>query len=230
MEADLKDIGFKLEKALLEVRFNQTFLFDELQKINYIAKKLRKEFPHSQRDPQNGALILVNPTEKTIVATLPDRVSVDSNNPVPFSSFKNLVIRSIDVTTSILEVEEFNRVGLRLFFGQSMDSPEKSNEIIKDKFLKITESEMNSNIFNPQVIFSTFEGQYGVNICIRSETNVSVQFSDSTQMQNISHNLVFDIDVFQQNTMKLDNLNSFIKYSSELAMKKLRSLVEIARR
>lgn len=226
MEVALKSIGVSLSKAILEVRYERSFLFDELQKQNNIAKELRKEFPHSQKDPNNNnALLVVNPHEKTMVAVLPDMVSVNSEGLIAFSNFKSKAKKGIEVAVNALEIDEFTRVGLRLMFEKPFESIELANNTVREKLLKVENTKIPGTLYNPNINFSLVVDRTHINVSIRTSTNFSVEISNNQPInQNLQNSITIDLDVFLQENLQMQNLNAFINSSSEIALEKLRVL------
>lgn len=77
----LKDLGFVMKKSILEVRYDRTFLYDEVSNLNRIVKDLKKDFPHSKRN-EDGSLALINPQEETFVVIFPESASVISDKKI----------------------------------------------------------------------------------------------------------------------------------------------------
>lgn len=226
MEGFLREKGIFLEKALVEARYDRSFLFDDIVTLNKIAKGLKREFPQFQRDENSGALIVINPNIQAFSAIQSDRTSIDCDNP-QFGNFKNKAKTVIDQVRIHLDIEEFSRFGLRFFFGKPYANHESAVEALKSNFLKIEDESVGDKIDNPVIQFVTSHNDFTVNITLRTETNASVHVSPTGTSHNQKSLLVIDIDVFKEGVFTVDNFNGFITSAMDAATQKLMTVEEM---
>lgn len=226
MEDFLREKGLTLSKALVEARYDRSFLFDDISTLNKIAKGLRKEFQQYQRDENTGALLVINPKMEAFSAIQADRTSVDCENP-QFSNFKNKAKIVLDQVRMHLDIEEFSRFGLRFFFGKPFPNHHSAVAALKSSFLKIEEHSFGGNIDNPMIQFVTSYNDFTVNISLRTETNASVHVSPSGASHSQQSLLVIDIDVFKEDSLTIDNFNGFMLSAMDAATNKLMAVEEM---
>lgn len=229
MEDELKEFGISVQRGLVQVRYERSFLFEETTTLNKISKELRKDFPQPQRDQKNGALILVNPQLKSYTAVLAESTSVTFDEFRSFSNFKNMVISGVGNSSRHLDVDEFNRVGMRLFFGRSFDSIEEANLMIKDRFLSALDPSVAKMVGNPNISFNMSEGNMSINIAIYPENSISVDVNGGGSTQSQLNLVVYDIDVFTHDVIKVNQLNGFLKSAKDIAIEKVKMIDGILR-
>lgn len=226
MEQFLKENTLILKRALIEVRYERSFLFEEVQVLNKISKGLRADFPQPQRDQNSGGLVLANPKNKGFLAIHADSSVVNFDEVPAFSTFKNHSIRGIEAVSTNLEVDYFNRVGIRMFFGKNFETLKEAESIVKDKFFNSFDS-VAKELANPNLSFTFNENGFGINITLRAETNIDVDVNNGLATQTQYNLIVFDIDVYSQETTTPKQLNGIMNGAKEIALRKLELLNKI---
>lgn len=196
--------NIKLHKAVFEVRYNQAILFRELKRLDSISKELRKYFPQPQLD--DNALVLINPEKLMNCVVNSERTALDWDRPSEFSNFKNIATASIETMNRYLEVDEFNRLGLRLFFHQDFDDIEQARERIKTKLLSPEINRLNPNISRPNITFATENEHTFFQVNVAAATT---QLADGFSIQN-GTSIQYDIDVYTNEVVTYDKIPSFL--------------------
>lgn len=219
----LKDLGFVMKKSILEVRYDRTFLYDEVSNLNRIVKDLKKDFPHSKRN-EDGSLALINPQEETFVVIFPESASVisDKKNTMSYSAFKTKASRTVNSIVSFLDIDRFTRIGLRTYYGINFRDQGQPIDFIRDKFLKLKED----NIINPQINFSLQEDKLGINISIHTVSNMDINID--LAKKTVENLLVFDVDIFTGEIVP-NALNGFLKVAISRAESKVAELYTTAK-
>lgn len=218
----LKDLGFSIQKSILEVRYDRTFLFDEVSNLNKIVKDLRREFPHSKRN-EDGSLALINPNEKNYTVIMPERGSIISDQKtLSHSSFKTKSSRTINSIVSFLDIDRFTRVGLRTYYGINFKKQGQPNAFIRDKFLKLKADTIN----NPHINFSLQEDNLGINVSIHTASSMDINID--LAKKTVENLLIFDIDIFTGEIVP-NALNGFLKEAISRAENKVAELYTTAK-
>lgn len=212
---------YKIREAVIEIRYDQSLLFEDNSKLNNIFKTLKPNFPQFQRD--NQARIFINRREKMFVAVLPNRSSAVANDINAIGTLKNKANEAFEAISRELDIDNYTRVGLRQKFAVEVDSYQEINSKIRSTFFE----KIPFQTFNPRVSFSTSEGAKGINIYVYPSTDVSIEISDHKEFARRKHYIIFDLDVFIEQSMATNSLNAFIREANKVACNKLNELKSI---
>ncbi|WP_096435908.1 TIGR04255 family protein [Alteribacter populi] len=224
MEIDLKELNFELEKILTEVRYDRSLLFEEVVQLNRIAKGLKTEFGQYSRNDKQNSLILKNPNSGSFANIGGDRTAVDVEFPKSYEDFKSLSVKTVESVVKHLEVDEFNRVGVRFLFAQRCNSLDEASSVIKGNFLDLNNMFMSEKITAPKVYFVVNNKGNKINVSLRVEPVTAIRVGPSYQEEVQEAVILFDIDVYQQNNLQPNNINDFLDNSKEDALDLLKSL------
>lgn len=224
--------GISLEKVLIEVRYDRSFLFDEVATLNKIAKVLKPYFPIPDRD-NDKTLVLKNQSKNYFSLIQANRASVDFDLPKSLEDFKTVSSQSIEALINHLDVDGFKRVGIRFLFGKTFSSIEEAYSIIKNRFLST--GNILDEIKSPNISFVLRRDDSRVNVMIRTETvtniNISIgQNNEQTQERVNNDMIVFDIDVYKQGRVTIDQYNDFYNEAQNTALNvldQLNSMIEV---
>lgn len=224
MDQSLSTLDVQLIRALTEVRYNRSFLYDDLKVLNGISKGLKEYFSQSQKDEPNNALVLLNPDRQIISVVRADITNVDMQHPT-FNDFEKISAKVMREISKSLDLDDYTRLGTRLLFGKLIPSAEKGQEILKEKFFHNFQSAMEANIQNPQLTFTIQTAvNYFVNVSLRVETNGTLQITPTSV--NHSHNnfLVIDLDVYTNTSEKYE---LFLNNSKEIGLRSLKQILSL---
>ncbi|MFC4409452.1 hypothetical protein ACFOZY_03260 [Chungangia koreensis] len=215
-QLDRTDI--RLVRALSQVIYDRSFLFDDLKQINYISKGLKGFFGQIQKDEQNGSLILLQPDGSSVAIVNAESTSLDMQDPILFD-FENLSKLVMDQVSSNLDVEEYIRMGTRLFFGKIVDSIAEGQELLSEKFFKRFQGSFQKAINNPTLAFTLQQGDdYYINVNLRTEMNGQISISSTGAEHKQDAYILIDIDVF---TNRSESYGSFVEKSNKIAVETL---------
>lgn len=225
MDTTLQLLDTKLIRALTEVRYARSFLFDDLKQLNRISKGLRQNFHDTQRDDSNGALVLINHEKQAIAAVHAESVSVEVQKPLSNNDFEEMSLRVIDEVSENLDIEEYSRIGHRYFFGKQIQSVESGQEILKRKFFNKFSEKLNSEIKNPRIAFTFQKSEtVFVNVSLGIEVNAAFELSPTGVVHSHDSYLLFDIDVFTNSNY---NFKDFLSESQNVSKSTLNSIIEL---
>lgn len=224
MDQHLETLGVKLIRALTEVRYDRSLLFDDLKTLNQLSKGLKEYFGQSQKDDQNNALVFINPEKQFMSVVRADLTNVDIQNPL-YKDFESLSTFVMGQVSKKLDVEDYSRLGTRLFFGKPVSTIEEGQEIIRDKFFLNFQKGLNSKVQNPQLAFTFQKSEnYFINASLRVESNTSFKIDLSGVTHSQSSFIVIDLDIY---TNKTESYDSFLKSSKEIGLNALREILKL---
>src|SRR5690606_19023625 len=211
-----------IKEAVIEVRYDQSLLFDDVNTINGIKKRLKDDLPHYQKDEKNDARIFVNPPKKIFAAILSNRSSVIAHDVMSIDNFKRKANDYLIQIAEALEVDEYQRIGFRQHFGVKVSNQNEANIKIRNLFVKDMDK-----LVNPKVQFSLDKGDYKLNIFIHPASDLSITVQDNEQTSEQAHYVVIDIHVYTNKLTKRHGLSAFIKNANVIAINKKDELKSI---
>jgi hypothetical protein len=224
MDQRLSSLNITLMRILTEIRYDRSFLFEDLKMLNQISKGLKGYFGQSQKDEPNNALLFINPEKQLISAVKADTTSIDMQKPL-YKDFESISTKVMKEVSKSLDIEEYTRLGMRLFFGKVIPSVEDGQKLLSEKFFGNFDKELNASIQNPQLTF-TFQktDNYFVNTTLRVESNATFEITPAGVNHTQNSFIVIDLDVY---TNVSESYERFIEQSKEIGIKTLNQILKV---
>lgn len=224
MDQKLNSLGITLMRVLTEVRYNRSFLYDDLKMLNYISKGLKSHFAQAQKDEQSNSLVFINPEQQIVSVVGAESTSIDMQKPL-FQDFETISKKVIEQVSKNLDIDEYTRLGMRLFYGKKIQSIDKGQEILSRKFFVDFANQLKSDIKNPMINFTIEKSNnYFVNVSIRIESNATFQITPNGASHSQDDFIVFDLDVFTDHVQGYD---IFVKKAEEVGVNTLAQILNL---
>jgi hypothetical protein len=227
--------------------------FEELKKPNRIFTEIRYKPIYSL--PENKYKILDrlsdkfsahNITEESISLLDPNkgiqyfiemgRLVIDWDKPSNIKEFSKICKPVINVVSEILKINKFERVGIRTFLVNEVNSLEDVFNYISQKFIHPNAQRFSllggKNITEPLVKFSGNKADYKYNLAVTFQQEQTIEAGFNTNITNVFRNLfLVDIDVYKVGEIKANNAISFFEDVEDFIYKNvfnyLKGIVEV---
>lgn len=211
-------------RMLIELRFNESLLFQDMRVLNSIKKLLFEDFPESGYDNNNKALSLVNPKKRSTVTVFSNRFTFQCDTSIEADVFRKKATRIVEVLIKELDIEQINRIGFRSNYGIIFNNMDDAKHFINEKF--VNKSFINTlsddEIEDPIVKVTLSNGKTKTHLKVSNALVQEVEIQNGVQVKSSSEIFAdFDVDVF---ITELTSVDRFSEYFS-LLIKQLENVI-----
>lgn len=209
----LKD-RLNLFKLTGEVRYNPAILFNDLQTLNKINKRMNDQgLIFSQTNP-DGSLACIDPENKAVLVITNQIANFTIDQPKGFDRFNSKIAQIIPDVLNILDIDKSQRIGVRAQWMLPFDSEDQASEhLIKSGLSNNISSTFPEAELPGITLVCKNTDNKQINIGIRVETHQVIQIIQNVTRENYTvTGIVIDVDIFDQtSTTKTTQINSFVK-------------------
>lgn len=210
LKLDLDEMQ-KPQKTFLELRYEEAFSLPENK--YKILNQFKGKF--DGRDIQQDRISLNNSEQQIQYHILLNRLIIDWDKPTSIKEFARICKPIINIVSNVLEINKFQRAGIRTHLENPAKSSEEVHEFIGKKFLSKAAGHFETlggkNISNPNISFNGNNGNLQYNLAIRYQQKQMIEGRLNNPITNhIKNSLLFDIDTFNQGNLKIADVNSLL--------------------
>ena len=216
--------------AFIEARYNKSLLFEDLSKLQLIIRRNVEDFPFSDYNKDDKALVLRNNTKMMLVSVFDNRFVIEATSPKTYENFKAIANKIMREIVSALDIIKFNRFGLCSLRGVAKDNINAVDSYIKDKFLKFNENDLNklgSDFLNFTLSFNFKTNDYGVrlSLCPANYQRIEINGSNSTTISTTQ--VLVDSDIYQEGILDVEKVIAhFVRDASNINSSNIDSFIE----
>ncbi len=195
---------YRINKIFIEIRYNDSILFNNLEKVEQVNQELISLFTESTYDSENKVLAMGSSSKKAITNISINRTTIDMELPERLEDFKSVAMPVIDAIIKVLNIKSFKRIGMRTFKGIEKKNFNEVDRYIKNNFIKYDDAAyriLNENIYNFSTKFSFKVDEYNCIMGVSPEVYKKVDinnFEENADSENMSFQAELDIDIFMQ--------------------------------
>ena len=225
-----------LTNVFTEIRFSPSPLFSDLKLLTGYMNSLRSSFDSVRYEEQAKQIICNTVDGKKNVNVSSTRFVVEFSDPSNYDEFISVSESIITGYTSIFEVNQFERAGIRYSMPAKFDTFEEAKKLFFDKFLHALRS-----VQIPEDLFSGLNsGKVELYYTVRDrKLNISIlpikmQFVEikigpigqETSVQKTIDGLMFDMDYFHEGRVTLPQFISQLKSGIGIVKAKATTLLK----
>ena len=205
-----------ITKAVIECKFPKALLFNDLSKLTTIHRNLKELFSQYDYNKESQVFTLFNPQLKITGQLKDQRITYEINEPRTINGLKSNACKFIEMAFNILEVDEIERIGVRIFWALAQSTLEEASEAIGRSFYKLDDEQINafgSKIVTYRVSLSSIlTDDFKANINIIPRKFTVLEIADGATIRNESGNqIVIDLDIFTDTKKTPKSVNSVIR-------------------
>lgn len=208
-----------LKKAIFEVRHNANLLI--IDNRGKVHKKWSEEFPETEL--RNEQIVMKNkdlPGELFVSAT---RFGCFFDDITNFSKFKDVAKKLSQQVSTLLEVNQYTRVGIRFFFVHPVDDLETLNSELSDNIFKVSDwSVFGNKLEEVNFTIRIKQGDLGYRFnfeTTRRDENVEVLQGREKFYPELA--LLMDVDVYTKQPIEPKGVPQFIDKAEKSVETKL---------
>jgi len=212
---EFKDLFLK--RVFIEGRYKDAImLYDNKAKI---VKDNQEYLPQFKIDKEQEAVVMKHIEKQMSVSVFLNRFVIDMEDVTNFSYFRDVSVNIIKNLCASLDIETFNRLGIRYNYGLSLNKIEEADDFIKRTFFKINNDQWNVLSGNPlsfNIKFSYATEKYKINFSIYPAVVQTVIINNNTTEKNERNfYCILDVDVYRQN-MSVKDVKELIIDSNKI--------------
>lgn len=210
-----------LKQLFMECKYDDAILFNNMNKLNLIARQLKPKYPVYKFLKDKNLLHLENMNKCYRCDVLENRLVINyDNKDMNLPTFKNLCNNTLNEVFSILEINMINRIGLRGVWGINIKKKSTIDEIISKNTIKGTFIDHFSNFYSPRVRFSLKDSLVKLNIQIGNAQMIRMGVVNDKPQDSINDIfLSIDIDTYLLNCEfefnKFKGISTLIEYQKK---------------
>lgn len=214
-----------LLKAIIEVRHNKDIeLSAHVPKLTTIIKMSKKEFPQHNMELENNVLTLVNPNKRYQCIIDPNRIAIDIDAPSSINMFRNLFNETIKFITDEFGISNFERLGLRIFYGILHKDSEQASNCIKETFFKDNDeyfAQLGDAVSDYRMGFNARQGKYNVVYNFSPAAFQNIEIANNIFKSSSTKNYaMMDIDLYLETSTPVECVKDFVAEAIENAEQK----------
>ncbi|MFT8313163.1 MAG: hypothetical protein ABF633_02785 [Clostridium sp.] len=187
---------------------------NSMDKINFIITSNQTKFPNVNFNPSTNLLHLSNPNIKGNLLIDSNRMVMDIQDPIDIDEIYKNYMQSINMLIENFNINQFMRVGIRIFIGEEKDNPKDIEKIILNKFINknnISVSEYGEDIIDVRFGFGTSYGEYKINHNFSKLINQNITVSYGRTETKTNYFIIYDIDFYKDVPSPSNSLDSIFK-------------------
>jgi hypothetical protein len=207
----------RFNKIFLELRFKEIF---SLPDYKYkILDKLSKGFTNFDTN-QPDRISMFNQEKRLNVHININRILIDWDQPPSIQEFTKVSLNLIRSLNSIVTLEDIKRIGVRSFLVFPTESDKEVESYIINKYFS-TNARNTTNfadqIFNPSINFSGRKGPllFNFGVVLTQEQIIQGEVTRPLYAE-MNHYLTYDVDVYRELGVKVNNLEKFLSSTVKL--------------
>jgi hypothetical protein len=211
---DIND--FKLERTVCEVRYSPSFLYWD--RMGKIWTELNKKWPSLKLEKQEQSGATFTFENKFEVKIKLDRASIIAYRPQ--QTLKDViekVTEFVEILNSLLEIDIYLRVGLRIFYFKEFDSKESATRAVLSSNIVNIESDkhfgINGEFLLPEYAVRWKGKSTGVTVRVRAEGRVfdispGISIEHFTPVHKEQEGIVVDVDYYNEGVISVSQFRA----------------------
>jgi hypothetical protein len=206
----------KMHKIFLEIRYKEIFSLPE-NKFKILDKLSNKftDFDINQPD----RITMMDSQKNIIVHIFINRLTIDWEQPPSIRDFVKYANALIQTIRSVIRIEQTKRIGIRTFMNFPVTSPQVADQYIMNRYFSNNTrptTDLADDAGNARIQFSGRKGSFHFNLAIASTQEQIIEGLISEPVQAVVNNyLTYDVDVYRESGINIQNLDSFFKAAIE---------------
>jgi hypothetical protein len=215
-----------LIKIVAEIRFEDSFYFDDPKVKSDLLKNLKPNFPNTGYDETQKFMYFVDEQGLNKLFVQKNRIALDLDNPESLNKIKTLGSNMLPVILNRLNVEATERIGVRAnFINGNINTLDETSALIEKSFLNksvqsfLREHNERGLISNPTLVFHlklNHEFNMAVNIAAHQTGTGRIDRDGNPQLINIEKTQpMIDLDVYTMHPKDSTQINGVLRASLE---------------
>jgi hypothetical protein len=217
MAGDLHFEDLGILSAAFETRFDEALLmWDRAGTLWDQVTKVVPDLKRQHVEPSKVVFSSQNRQELELTAEL-GRLGVVEHRPdKKLQRFSEIVTKFSDLASSVLELTQYSRVGLRLIFDKQFPTQEAAAEsLMSTEIIKASSTVqfgISSPLVQPECSFRREDGKNGFSVRLKAET-VKFEFTPAPgwsefadTISQVKHRVLLDIDCYLQAPVPVERM------------------------
>ena len=225
-----------LTSVLTEIRFSPSPLFSDLKLLTGYINFLSSRFDSVRYEEQSKQIICNTADGKKLVNVSSTRLVVEFGDPSNYDEFISVSESIITKYTSLFEVNQFDRAGIRYHMPAKFNNFEEANKLFFDKFLhalrnvQIPEDLSNGlNSGKVELYYTVQDRKLNISILPIKMQFLEIKIGPIGQedtIQNTIEGLLFDMDYFHEGRVTLPQFIGQLKSGIGIVKAKATTLLK----